>query len=219
MVPSVTKPGRGGVRKRYAKSARRSVEILDAATTVFATHGYTGGSLRDVARHLDLSMTVIAHHFGTKYDLLEAVLERADRTTNGTNDFDWAEACAADGVASATIARVRTNLERRELLHLFAILSAESSPPSHPAHEWFVERYRRKTAELAEAFAYDQSRGRVSSDRSPETLARLLIGIWDGIQLQWLIDPSFDMVEAMEAFFVWSIPEHIGQLGLASTTA
>ena len=162
-----------------------------------------------MARQLDVSLNSITHHFGSKYELLEAVLERADRTTDGSDDFDFDAACAADGVASATLARVRSSEKRRELLRLFAILSAESSVPSHPAHEWFVERYRRHSEELTAAFAFDQAQGRIHPDRDPRVLSRLLIGTWDGIQLQWLIDPSFDMNEAMAAFFAWEIPESV----------
>jgi hypothetical protein len=147
------------------------------------------------------------HHFGTKYALLEAVLERADRTTSGNEVFDFDAACSERGVANATLERVQTNLERPELLRLFAILSAESSAPEHPAHEWFVNRYRTKTNELAQAFAFDQKMGRVDGSRDPRLLARLLIGTWDGIQLQWLIDPSADMESAMRAFFEWQVPE------------
>jgi AcrR family transcriptional regulator len=196
-----------GVRGPYAKSAQRSSDILDAATAVFATHGYRGGSLRDIARQLDLSLTSIVHHFGTKYDLLEAVLERADTTTNGSEDFDFDAACTAYGVARATMERVRSSVERPELLRLFAILAAESSAPSHPAHDWFIERYERHAEALSHAFAYDQSVGRVNGDRDADVLARLLIGTWDGVQLQWLIDPSADMEIAMSAFFHWALPE------------
>lgn len=203
----MTELRRPGVRGPYAKSAKRSQEILDAATTVFATHGYRGGSLRDIARELDLSLTSIVHHFGTKYELLEAVLERADGTTNGNEVFDFDQACTDHGVAHATLQRVRDNLERPELLRLFAILSAESSAPTHPANAWFVDRYKRKAEALALAFAYDQRNGRVDESRDPHLLSRLLIGTWDGIQLQWLIDPSSDMVGAMSSFFSWTIPE------------
>ena len=195
------------VRGPYAKSAQRSSDILDAAVTVFATHGYRGGSLRDIARQLDPSLTSITHHFGTKYELLEAVLERSDRTTNGNEVFDFDAACTARGVANATLERVQSSLERPELLRLFAILAAESSAPTHPAHEWFIDRYRRKTEHLALAFAYDQSLGRVDPARDPHLLSRLLHGTWDGIQLQWLIDPSADMGSAMRAFFEMALPE------------
>ncbi|GAA3383470.1 TetR/AcrR family transcriptional regulator [Cryptosporangium minutisporangium] len=206
---SETRPVR--VRGPYAKSARRSAEILEAATTVFATGGYRGGTLRDIARQLNLSLTSIVHHFGTKYELLEAVLERADQTVGtGFAPFDFEADCVERGVALATMERVRSNLERPELLRVLAILAAEASPPDHPAHGWFVERYRRKTALLAEAFAYDQKEGRIDPGREPRMLSTLLIGAWDGVQLQWLIDPSVEMESAMLAFFRSTVPEALG---------
>lgn len=196
-------------RGPYAKSAQRSIDILDAATTIFATHGYRGGSLRDIARELDLSLTSVVHHFGTKYELLEAVLERADKTGDSNEAFDFNAACAEQGVANATLQRASSGLERPGILRLFAILSAESSAPEHPAHDWFVARYRRKTEELAAAFAFDQANGRIDPARDPYLLSRLLIAAWDGIQLQWLIDPTVDMNIAMRAFFEWIVPESL----------
>lgn len=200
-------PKKNGARGPYAKSAQRSSDILDAATTVFATNGYHGGSLRDIARQLDVSLTSVVHHFGSKYELLEAVLERSDRTTSGDEDFDFDAACRDRGVVLATLERVRTSVDRPELLRLFAILSAESSAPNHPAHEWFTNRYQRKSAELAAALAYDQGAGRIDRGRDPHTLSRLLLASWDGVQLQWLIDPSADMEKPMQLFFESTVPE------------
>lgn len=200
------------VRGPYAKSAQRSREIIEAATTVFATHGYHGGTLRDISRQLNLSLTSIVHHFGTKYELLEAVLEQADKTVGtGLAAFDFEADCVERGVALATLDRVRSNLERPELLRLLAILAAESSAPDHPAHDWFVNRYRTKSAALAEAFTYDQTQGRIDEARDPQLLSRMLIGTWDGIQLQWLIDPSTDMERPMRAFFEWATPEALSR--------
>jgi AcrR family transcriptional regulator len=211
MVTGMTERKTNGSRGPYAKSAQRAADILDAATTVFATSGYHGGSLRDIARQLDLSLTSIVHHFGSKYDLLEAVLERADKTTPGNEAFDFDALCAEIGVAGATLERVRSSEQRPELLRLFAILAAESSAPDHPAHEWFIERYRRKAGELAAAFRYDQSLGRIRADRDPDVLARLLIANWDGIQLQWLIDPTADMNIAIQTFFEGALPEALNE--------
>ena len=154
-----------------------------------------------------MSLASIVHHFGSKYELLEAVLERADGTTNGNEQFDFDQACTESGVAHATLRRVRANLEGPELLRLFAILSAESSAPEHPAHAWFVDRYQRKSDALALEFAYDHSRGRIDHSRDPYLPSRLPIGTWDGIQLQWLIDPTADVESSMAAIFEWTIPE------------
>lgn len=196
-----------GARGPYAKSAQRASDILDAATVVFSKSGYHGGSLRDIARQLDVGLTSIVHHFGSKYELLEAVLERSDQTSSGNEAFDFGAACAERGVVFATLERVQSSIERPELLRLFAILAAESSAPGHPAHEWFVNRYRRHATELATAFAYDQAMERIDPHRDRHLLARLLLAAWDGVQLQWLIDPTADMSTAMEAFFRSATPE------------
>jgi AcrR family transcriptional regulator len=200
-----------GVRGPYAKSAQRSIDILDAAATVFGTHGYHGGSLRDIARQLDVSLTSIVHHFGSKYELLEAVLERSDGTTSGNLAFDFDAACVERGVVPATLERIRSSVERPELLRLFAILAAESSAPDQPAHDWFVARYQRKSRELADAIIYDQQSRRIAEDRDPQALSRLLIAVWDGVQLQWLIDSSTDMEKAMRLFFQSALPEALEQ--------
>lgn len=183
-------------RGPYAKTARRRQEIIAAATSVFATQGYHGGSLRDISRRLDLSLSSVVHHFPSKDELLIAVLENAVHT-----GADWTEDRAAvAGVETAAVDLVRSNLLRPELLRLLAILSAEASAPDHPAHDWFDRRYERVTRELARQIGFDQSVGRVRPDADPLETAKLVVAAWDGLQLQWLIRPSEDMVGMMSRF-------------------
>jgi AcrR family transcriptional regulator len=58
---------------RDAGTSRRE-RILDAAALAFATHGFRGSSLRDIARDAGCSLTLLDHHFGGKGALLDAVL-------------------------------------------------------------------------------------------------------------------------------------------------
>ena len=44
-------------RGPYAKTAERRQRILDAALQVFAAHGYRAGSMREVARVADMSLS------------------------------------------------------------------------------------------------------------------------------------------------------------------
>jgi AcrR family transcriptional regulator len=53
----------------------RRERILEAAARAFATHGYRGSSLRDIARDAGCSLTLLDHHFGGKSQLLDAVLQ------------------------------------------------------------------------------------------------------------------------------------------------
>jgi AcrR family transcriptional regulator len=56
----------------------RRDRILEAAARAFATHGYRGASLRDIAREAGCSLTLLDHHFGGKSQLLDAVLQQQD---------------------------------------------------------------------------------------------------------------------------------------------
>ena len=102
------------------------------------------------------------------------------------------------GLRAAMSELVASNLSRPNLLRLYSVLSSEASAPDHPAHEWFVIRYRRITEGLATAIRHDQSRGRICSSLDPIKAAQLLLGAWDGLQLQWLLDPNEDMVAQIQ---------------------
>lgn len=182
-------------RGPYAKSARRRAEIVGAATSVFAARGYRGGSLREIAKQIDLSLTSVVHHFPTKSALLVAVLERADAASIDSFEADT----RAEGVAYAVLRYVRRNLERPEMLRLLALMAAESSAPDHPAHEWFRDRYERVIAAIAIAVRRDQDEGRISTSRASRSVAESLVALWDGLQLQWLIDPRRDLVAGVTA--------------------
>lgn len=56
----------------------RKTAILRSANEHFASHGFRGASLRDIARDAQVSLTLLNHHFGSKLDLLRAVI-RAHR--------------------------------------------------------------------------------------------------------------------------------------------
>jgi AcrR family transcriptional regulator len=54
---------------------QRKSAILLAANAHFAHHGFRGASLRDIARDAGVSLTLLNHHFGSKYQLLGAVID------------------------------------------------------------------------------------------------------------------------------------------------
>jgi AcrR family transcriptional regulator len=54
---------------------QRKSAILLAANQHFAHHGFRGASLRDIARDAGVSLTLLNHHFGSKFQLLSAVID------------------------------------------------------------------------------------------------------------------------------------------------
>ncbi|WP_410793256.1 TetR/AcrR family transcriptional regulator [Kribbella sp. C-35] len=190
---TVSRPGTR--RGPYAKTARRRAEIVASATLVFSSRGYRGGSLREIAKQLDMSLTAVVHHFPSKSELLVAVLENADSAHADSFQADSRN----EGVAYAVLQYVHRNVNRPEMLRLLALMAAESSAPDHPAHEWFRHRYELTIGSLAIAVRRDQQEGRISNDRDSYGIAESLVALWDGLQLQWLIDPRRDIVAAMTA--------------------
>jgi AcrR family transcriptional regulator len=81
---------------------QRRAELLDAAVEYAAEHGFSELSWRPVAAALGVSPTTLVHHFGTKEQMLEAVLGRlrerifvATRSPDGEQPDLAAEARAA----------------------------------------------------------------------------------------------------------------------------
>ncbi|WP_065571820.1 TetR/AcrR family transcriptional regulator [Microbacterium oleivorans] len=178
-------------RGPYAKSAARRSEIIATATAVFGTHGYRGGSLRQIAKQLDLSLTTVMHHFPTKVSLLAAVLAQEDAA-----DTDFLERSARDGFIPTVLAIVERNIGRRELVRMFTVVQAEATHAGHEAHEWLRQRYASVIPDYRDAIEHDRAAGRLATTEDATMLADLVIGTWEGIQVRWLADDT-DPVAAM----------------------
>ncbi|CAL4861108.1 TetR/AcrR family transcriptional regulator [Microbacterium sp. MM2322] len=178
-------------RGPYAKSAARRSEIIATATAVFGTHGYRGGSLRQIAKQLDLGLTTVMHHFPTKVSLLAAVLSQEDAA-----DTDFLDRSARDGFIPTVLAIVERNIGRRELVRMFTVVQAEATHADHEAHAWLQARYASVIPDYRDAIEHDRSLGRLATTQDATMLADLVIGTWEGIQVRWLADDT-DPVAAM----------------------
>ena len=62
--------------RRWAKTGATQQRILDAATEVFATRGFTAATMADVVTGSGASIGSIYHHFGGKSELFLAIFEQ-----------------------------------------------------------------------------------------------------------------------------------------------
>lgn len=73
-----TRPARKSARPRRRRSAEDAKRaILDAAEARFAARGPAALRLQDVAADVGVSHPAILHHFGSREDLVRAVIDRA----------------------------------------------------------------------------------------------------------------------------------------------
>jgi AcrR family transcriptional regulator len=189
---------RRGPRGEYAKSSATREGILDAALEVFAS-GYHSGSLRDIANRVGMSEAGLLHHFKSKSILLQAVLDLRDERARQLVDFD-----AEDGAEAlrGLVALARYNASVPGVVELYCTLSAESTAPNHPAHEYFKRRYETVRASLERTFERLIADGRLIPGVSPGRAAVVTIAMMDGLQVQWLLDRDVvDMGDALKEFF------------------
>jgi AcrR family transcriptional regulator len=191
---STTGRERGG----YAKGRERRDAILVAANEVFATRGFRGASLATIAKRVGMSEPGLLHHFASKEELLLELLKLRDQH----DDERIAEARAAHAhVLDVLLELCRQNEERPGIVRLFTILAAESVDDDHPAHDWFLARYGERRSILTDRLANAQREGTVDADLDPESVASQILAMFDGLQLQWLLDPeAVDMTAVFEDF-------------------
>lgn len=184
-----------GQRGSYAKGQARRQRIVDEAFVVFARSGFHSGSLREIAKRVELTPAGLLHHFASKEELFTEVIRQRDERVRAAAG-DPAEHTLIEQTAQV----VAYNQKSRGLASLYATVSAEATDPDHPAHVEFAERYRSNAAGAAELLRRAQAAGEVRADLDPDAAARLISAVMDGIQLQWLLDDSVDMTALFAEF-------------------
>ncbi|QAY72409.1 TetR/AcrR family transcriptional regulator [Agromyces protaetiae] len=203
-------------RGSYAKGVAKREEILATALDVIARNGYGRASIRELAAAVGLSQAGLLHYFSSKEELFAEILRARDDVDRGifVESDDATEATDAPGPASDGEAEaaaptptiegyrrlIRHNADVPGLVQLYVNLSAEATDPNHPAHAYFRERYSVFREAAARGIRRAQTVGEVSPDVDPEIAATLLLALADGLQTQWLMDPSIDMGEHIDAF-------------------
>lgn len=177
--------------RQNRRGVERRRQIVAAAAAVFAQHGYSGGSIRTIAERVGSSPATLLQHFGSKEKLLAAVLE------------DWGRRSRPVEVSEETginwFTRLPTvmqyNIENRGLIELLLIMAAEASNPDHPAHDFIQQRYETIVDEVETHFreAIEARHFKPMTEAEITAETRTLFAVMDGLELQWLIDPTTDL--------------------------
>ncbi|WIY00991.1 TetR/AcrR family transcriptional regulator [Amycolatopsis mongoliensis] len=157
--------------------------VIDAAVTLFGTHGYRGCSLAQIGERAGIGRSGVLHHFGTKEQLLVAVLEEHYPSVR---DRPEAKAMARGEATFPDLLDevARVNSRNPELVRFFSVMIGESLTEDHPARQFFVERYDAVRAVFTTAVAGPDA------DRRVRTLVSVALAAMDGLQLQWLRNPD-----------------------------
>ena len=177
-------------RGRYAKGEAKRAEILAAALAAVAQHGYRRTYVSEIADRVGLTQAGLLHHFRTRAQLYEEVLRTRD-------DHDRIEFADRPPGIEGFLAVIAHNQSVPGLVQLYAEFSAEAAHPEHPSHPFFVERYEYLRDAPTQDVRLAQADGEASESISAELVAQLMIAAADGLQEQWLLDRSIDMVDGL----------------------
>jgi AcrR family transcriptional regulator len=192
-------------RGPYRTGLRRREQIVAAAIEVFGQFGFAGGTIRSIAERVGVSHAALLQHFGSKEGLLMAVLEEWDRRTV---EVGLAHLSGLDYFRELPEV-MGAHLAQRGLLELFTTIAAEASSPTHPAHEYIRHRYTANLATLATHLQHAVDAGDIAplDPSEMDVEVRLITAVLDGIGLQWLLDPSADVVASVSTYITRTIAE------------
>ncbi|MGO2822563.1 MAG: TetR family transcriptional regulator C-terminal domain-containing protein, partial [Brachybacterium tyrofermentans] len=71
---------------------------------------------------------------------------------------------------------------------------------------FFSSRFARIREDLTQRLAAGQAAGNVRKDVDPADMAALLIAASDGLQIQWLLEPTVELERTLETFAVLFAP-------------
>ncbi|MER5353585.1 helix-turn-helix domain-containing protein [Kitasatospora sp. NPDC002551] len=168
-------------RGSYRTGRERVERILDASHELFVQAGYRATSLRDIAAASGISHPALLRHFGSKEEILTALVERIDRRHG-----NWLENGVDDGGPRVSVvAAARRNEAEAGWIPLFTALLGEATSPEHPGHE--LMRTRRR---LGSRLGVRLLGGQGGDERSVKLAVQRLGAVWDGLQILSLYFPG-----------------------------
>ncbi|MEY9851941.1 AcrR family transcriptional regulator [Leifsonia sp. EB41] len=172
-------------RIRLTKQDRRA-QLLAEATLQIAHSGYQGFTMDGLAKASRLTHAGVLHHFASKKELLVEVLRHRDELDAAAALPDSAIPSDPAGLRAVLDALVERNFRQPEIVRLYTVLSAEALNPEHPAHEYFRDRLQQIRRLIAGSLALPPG---IADDFAVDYLSFM-----DGLQLNWLRDPTIDFL-------------------------
>lgn len=209
---SVAKPiaAADKVRRPRASTAATRERIIDAATSVFASRGYYNGSLLEIADQAGMTHAGVLHYFGSKDNLLTAVLAHRDKSDIA--NYEDHRLPTGSALLQHLVNTARANAKRAGIVQAYAVLSVESVTENHPAQDFFRARFEGLRTIVADALR--EVILATVPERDIVQAASLVIATMDGLQVQWLLDPDVvDMASGVDT----AINGVIAQLRMKAT--
>ena len=136
----------------------------------------------------------LLHHFESKEQLLNAVLDARD-----ADDEIHADYLSGDLITE--LSRVPERFERApELIGTFTVLLVENIAPDAPLHDRMHKRYRDAIDIITKIIKRGQRDGQFRPDFDAASKAVEILAFINGMETLWLLDPSLPLTEVFKGY-------------------
>jgi len=190
------------------RNARRA-QILDAAITCFAHEGFHRATIRDIVVQSKLSPGAIYNYFGSKEDIIEAIVTERHKKEKRLVLEARKEPDVARVVGRLRDAFLGEYREKKERLRRRVSIQLWAEAQRNPRIGKIVRRGVTQMRKLLSRIIADaQRRDEISPDLDPDALARFMIAAFQGLALQaeWdnnlLLEPYLRILNTfLKSFF------------------
>jgi AcrR family transcriptional regulator len=163
--------------------------LLDGARRCLLERGYARTTARDLVAASGTNLASIGYHFGSKEALLNGAMQQCfDEYIEQITRIVFADSSATplQRVRASWEALVSTFDQYRPLMVAFveALAQAQRVPQLRAQLAECYERLRASVADMVQASVQGLS------DHTARHVAGFLIAVYDGLQVQWLLDPQ-----------------------------
>ena len=177
-----------------AKGEDRRQRILAVAERLLARNGWRNTSLAQIAKEAGVTPAGLLHHFESKEQLLNAVLDARD-----ADDEIHADYLSGDLITE--LSRVPERFDRApELIGTFTVLLVENIAPDAPLHDRLHKRYRDAVDIIAKIIKRGQSDGQFRPDFDAAGKAVEILAFINGMETLWLLDRSLPLTEVFKGY-------------------
>lgn len=182
-----------------AEPTPRRERILDETLRIVGERGYHGFGIQELAERCGLTKPGLLHYFGSKDQLLIALLNEID----AKHEAELGQLFAAyykveadsdarrETFRRALLTVTERTLEQPELIRLRVVLRAEAINPEHPAHTYFAARDQVALKRL--------TTGAAAFSSHPQSTARQVMALMAGFEQQWLRENrGFDLLAEID---------------------
>lgn len=176
-------------RKDQGEQTRKT--IIDVTTRLFASRGYAGTSLDLIAKEARTSKSSIFWHFQNKEDLLFTVVDRAMS--------EWEAKAGTEILAQPDPPRQLAKLidlyrelaqDRPDTLRLLLGLLLETADANEDVKRRFQRMYQGYRTSIQIVIEEGAAAGFFDKSVPSEHLAAMTLAIFDGLFVQWFLDPD-----------------------------